>query len=553
MSGAAWQALVMTAVVAVLAAAVVLTDRRPIATERAALVPGLDARAVTAVELARPGEPTIAIAIHGGVARVTAPSAGAADPIAVRDLLSAIATARVDRWSRGADGWRRAGLATAPLTVRVIHARGDATIALGAPLSATGQRWVGVPPDRVALVPAWVGRALDRRLDELRVRRGFATTAPTGVELHGPGLDLVLAGTALVRRDDGVSVRLAPARRAVLIAALGALVLTRFDDGVRGDPIGTIRVLGGAAPAELAWFGPCPGAADAVQVEATIGVGCVARAALDEVVAAATAAAAPAALSPQPLDGTAALARLAVTRDGRTVEAVRHGATWSLLADGGERAADPAVIDALDRALALPAVVRPVAATDDPRRAARWQITTTDGETQAWQVWRDADRVAIRRGDEPAVLELTADARAAATAAGAGLRDRALVRLDPLRVAAIRATGVAPASLVRGELIGEWLVEAPPRATVTADAIALPDWLGQLRVDRWDDPSALGRVRRTLTFTSDPPPGTGPPTIDTVRIGARRADGGCWVAVDDHAAGALPPAACARLLAPLTR
>lgn|GEM_PF-3599533 len=552
MSRAAWQALMLTALVAVLAVAVALPDRRGVASERGPLVPGLDARAVTGLELVRVGEPPIVVAIGRGGARVTAPSVGLADPVALRDLLSAIATARVDRWRRGAAAWRAAGLDHPSLAVKVTTGGRDVTIVVGAEVAAAGQRWLGVPPDRAALVPAWVATALDRRVDSLRVRRIIGVAAPTGVELHGLGVDLVLAGTALVRRDAGASVRLAPARRAALLDAIDGLALVGFDGAPVGDPIGTLRVLGGDAPAELSWFGPCAGSAagapELVQVDATVGAGCIASRQLDALLAAARAAAAADAVSAQPLDGSAVLDRLVVEGG---VELVRHGATWALLDRTTERAADPAAVDAVLHALAKPAEI--MSRVDDAARAERWQVITSDGEAQRWQVWRSDDRVAIRRGDEPVAMVLSTAAATAVRAVGPALRDRALLRLDPLRVAAIRATGVAPAALARGELIGEWLVDQPSGVAVALDAERLPLWLAQLRVETWAAPGALGAVRRTLTITSDPPPGAGVATVDTLRIGARTATGGCYVAVDRTAAALLPKSSCTRLLAPLTR
>ena len=108
----------------------------------------------------------------------------------------------------------------------------------------------------------------------------------------------------------------------------------------------------------------------------------------------------------------------------------------------------------------------------------------------------------------------------------------------------MRATGVAPATLARGAVLGEWQVVAPAGAAATAAAAALPAALAGLQVDRWAAPAALGRVRRTLTVERD---AEGPLTI---AVGAADPTG-CWIAVDDAAAGHAPATACAALLAPL--
>ncbi|MBP6848417.1 MAG: hypothetical protein KA201_31945, partial [Kofleriaceae bacterium] len=133
MSRSAWSTLVATAAVAVLAALVVLTGTGPPPVTRGELVPGLAVGAVTRLELRR-GDRAVVVDVARGV--VTAPTAGQADPTAVADLLSSLASARVDR--------RGGAPIAAPRATIVLDVGRALTVTLGDEVAATGQAWVAV-------------------------------------------------------------------------------------------------------------------------------------------------------------------------------------------------------------------------------------------------------------------------------------------------------------------------------------------------------------------------------------------------------------------------
>ena len=529
MSRAAWSTLVATAAVAVLAALVALTGSGPPPVTRTALVPGLAIGAVAQLELRR-GDRGVTIDVARG--RVIAPTAGAADGAAVTDLLSALAAARLDR--RGGPAIAR------PRATIVLDVGRPRTIVLGDAVAATGQAWVAVDGE-VALVPGWVGRALDRDPDELRQRRLVAPGAePVALTVHVDALDLVLTGPALVRRDGGGrATRLDLAVRRALWDAVAALRLETFDPPVdpAAAPVGALEGRVGTRALELRWFAPCA-TAGLVQVATTIGDGCVAAAALDALVAAARIAATDAGIAATPLVTAAPVVALALA----DAQVQQDGGGWTIATDAGRWDAEPAQVQALVDALAAPATRRP-----RPPGAVggqTWTVIDASGERQAWTVRVDAAAVTIVRDAEPVELALAPAAAAVVRAGVLGLRGRQPLRLDPAQVARVRATGQAPATVVRGAVLGEWAVEAPRAAAATAAAAALPAALAGLQVDRWAAPVALGRVRRTLIVERD---------VDapiTIAIGAADATG-CWIAVDAAAAGHASAAACAALLAPL--
>ncbi len=531
MSPAATRTLVATAVVAVLAALVAIDRPTPVVT-RAPLVPGLRAADVTRLELRR-GDRSVTVALAAGGARVIAPGDGAADGAAVADLLSTIVTARADRWARHT--------IAAPRAIVTLTRDRPLTLTIGEEVTATGQAWIAVG-DRAALVPAWVARSLDRDPDLLRVRRlvppGVATA---GLEVHGDGVALVLAGAALVRRDgDGHDTRLSAEVRAELLARIAALELAQFGPGLAdvAPADGELRVHGGAAPIELAWGAAC---ADPGQraVRSSIGRGCVRAEAIDAVLAAARAAAAAEAVAPVPLVAAAPLASIDV--DGTRVE--RDGGGWMITAGAARRDADADAMTAVVATLAAPATLRPRGAADR-LGAATWIVTTADGDRQTWRVRTLGADLTIARGDEPMTLVLHGAAAATLGTVGPPLRSRQPLRLDPTRVVAITATGHAPATIARGAVLGEWDVTAPPRTVATPAAVALPGLVAALTVDAWAPPARLGRVRRTLRLAVDRD------LPIAVAVGAADATG-CWITVDADAAGHVAATTCTALLAPL--
>jgi hypothetical protein len=371
----------------------------------------------------------------------------------------------------------------------------------------------------------------------------------TGLELHGLGVDLVLAGDPPRRRDEGTGVRIASAARDALTAALAGIVLDGFDLGSLDHPRLTVRLLGGAVPAELNVHGPCPRSTTHVLVDGSAGVGCIAVAALEPLLEAARTVAGPDGVLLAPLDGH--LEALAATSPA--IALARRGAAWTLALDGAPPTdADDAAVTALLAALSTPGTLGP----PPPSRApdATWTATLAGGATETWAWWwGDAARPTLfRRDAEPHTLAL-----APATTArsfGPALRDLTVLTLEPTAVASITATGLAPAALTRGALVGDWIVTRPPGAIATPAATALVDALAHVRGLAWLPSTALGRPRRTVTLTLDAAPvADATPTTHTITIGAARADGTCAVRIDTFPPLHSDAPRCAALLAPLTR
>ena len=545
----------LTALCLVLAAAVAITGERRGPIGRPVVAPGLTAAKVTRLELARAGAAPVVIEVGEGGAQVVAPVPGPADEAALRDVVSAIAAARADRVARDHATWQRAGLDLPRATVTVGRADGPPLeVRVGAAQGASGQVWLGVN-DAAMLVPAWVGDALERDLTSLRRRRPFARTAVTGVELHGRDLDLVLAGDPLVRRDDGAGVRVAAAPRDRLLAALADLELDVLVDGPRdAAPVLTVRVLGGAAPAELAAYGPCPGHADHVLVDGSAGVGCVPAAALDEVRAAAAALAGPAGVATAPLDGVVPRSiAIAPAGAAEPLTLTRTGAAWQL-ARGGERwPADDDAVAALLDALARPATLVAVP-TGAP--TATWTVELGGGATETWDVRAGAAPTVHRRGERLALALAPAAAPPVVEASTTplALRSRTVLVVEPTAVARVVAAGQAPAELERGATLDTWRVIDPAGATATPAIGALLDTVATLRATTWLTTTDLGRVRRTITITVDAEPVAGARSDrHTLEIGAPRPGRRCAARVDAGDVFALAATDCDSLLAPLAR
>lgn len=539
--------LALTTITLALAAAVGIGGERRARTTRPLLVPGLRFDDVIGVELTTATQPALVVELTGDAPRVTAPVAAAADESAVRDLISAVASARFDRVTSPG---RAAGLDAPREALRLRRRAGNVVeLRVGAAVPASAQAWVAVD-GRAGLVPAWVADAVIAAPARLRRTQIFpGAAAITAVEVHGPGLDLVLAGAPLRRLDDGTKVAIDPARRDRLLDRLASATLATSTYAPRTEPGVTVRVLGGPAPAELRGRGPCPGDRTRVVVEASIGVGCVDAAALDELIADARALTGADAIAVAPLErfDRTTIAALDIDLDGVAPARLEpDGAGWRVTAGARSWPADPALVRAAAAALTAPARVVPA-----PARPAgeRWSLRRPSGNVEAWQVDRAAARVTIRRDREPVALELEPDAAAAVRAIGADLRDRALAAIDPVALAGVTAAGAAPAAVERGALIGEWRVTTPPGATATPAVAALALRLAALRAEAWLAPGDLGRVRRTLRLTVDAAPGAPPRTV-TIEVGAARGPG-CAARVDGGDVARLTPADCAALLAPL--
>lgn len=549
--------LALTAVTALLAAAVGITGARRATTARPLLVAGLRFDDLRGLELARAAAATT-VALDGGPARIVAPAAAAADERAVRDLISAIATARFDRLA-SAGAWRRAGLDAPVAVVRLQRRVGaDVELRVGATLPASGQTWLAVDR-RVGLAPAWVADAIVRDPDSLRQRRPFpGAAAITAVELHGPGVDLVLAGAPLTRRDAGTRVALDPARRDALIervAALTVAVAVAIDADPDAAAALTIRVQGGATAVTLRAAGPCPGHPGLRLVTTDAGAGCVDAAALDELTARAAELTTAAAIAAAPVERFDRATVAALDLGGAPpLRLEPDGAGWRLARADRTWPVDATLVRAAIAALTSPATVTAAPTTAASAATVRWQLRRPSGDVDTWTVdlgpARGPARVTLRREQEPVALTLDPVASAAVRAIGPGLRDRALVTIDPVALAAVEATGVGPATLTRGALIDEWHVTAPTGATVAPGFVDVRARLATLRAAAWSDAAGLGPVRRTLRLTLDPGPGAAAPRTLVLALGAMGA-AGCAARVDAGDVARLAPADCAALLAPL--
>ncbi len=548
----------LTALCLLLAAAVAITGERRGVIGRPLVVPGLALAQVTRLELARADAAPIVVDLGAHGAQVTAPVPGPADEAVVRDLVSALAAARADRVTRDRGAWQRAGLDTPRLIVRLTRGPGALEVRLGAAQPASSQVWLGVDGTAL-LVPAWVADALDRELPALRRRRPFAVTRVTGLELHGtePPIDLVLAGDPLIRRDDGAGARVAARPRDRLLAALAGLELEVLVDGPRDRPVLTVRVLGGASPAELAVHGPCPGHADHVLVEGAAGIGCVPAAGVAAVRAAAAEVAGPEGIARAPLDGAAPTAiTLGPAGGGEPLMLSRTGAAWQLARGGARWSADDDAVRALLEALARPATLAPV---PPGPVAARWTVDLPGGAVEGWELRPVGDAMTVRRAGEPRALVLDASASRTmaalvGTAGGLALRGRTVLVIEPTALARVVATGAAPAELERGATLDAWQVIAPGGSVATPGVEALVDALATLRATAWLGASELGRVRRTLAITVDPEPSPGAqPTRHTIEIGAARSRGRCAARVDAGDPVELAAADCALMLGVLAR
>jgi hypothetical protein len=549
MSASPRRVIALTAVTVALAAAVGITGDRAAPPARPLLVPGLRFDDVERL-VVEVGDRELDLNLEPRPGADTPSGAPVPDEAAVRDLISALASARFDRVVGSAPA--AANLERPRARVRVWRAGGVIAAIVGAPSPASGQAWVAVDR-RVGLVPAWVADALVRDPDSLRRRRPFPPARELArLSVTAGDLRLELAGG---RRGLGAAaVRVDPVRRERLLARIAALTIElprqRMDLVARAEA--TIVV-----PADDGGFvhvgGPCPGRPDAQAVSASVGDGCVATADLDEVLAAARALTGDDAIAAAPLE---ALDRATIDHlelAGRPPLALApDGAGWLLAFAGRSCRVDAALAPTV--VAALTAAATPVAADAAPPRAPeRWVVHRRDGDEEVLAVERTPARVSIRRGEEPVRLVLDPRAAAAVRLIGPALCDRTLLALDPVAITAIEARGAAAAALERGALVDEWFVRAPAGAAAAPAAVAsLRERLASLRAAGRLAATDLGAIRRTLRITVEPFAGQ-PAIVHELAIGRARPGGvdGCAVQVDDLDVARLAAADCAALLAPL--
>jgi hypothetical protein len=537
---------VLTAIAVALALVVALAPAPTAMATTRPLIPGLTVDAVDRLALRRAGG-AVELARHDGAWVVTAPAPGPADGAAVADLVSALAVARWDRIVRDPDS-AATGLAAPRLTVEVGAAGRTTRLEVGAALAATGQVWVRVDGGPPLLTPSWLATALDRDLGALRQQRlaPVAAAAVTGVEIHGPGLDLVLAGEPLAVRGDGWTARAAPDRTRALLAAITGLVAVDYPlDAAASGPVDaaapgpvdaaglSVRLLGGGAPVELVERGAC--ASGRVRVDGSAGPACVEAAAWRAVADAAAGAGTAAWIDPRPV---AAPAQLTLLRTGVALR--RQGGTVTVVADGREAPADP---DAAARVLAALAAPGRVVASS---AGAGTPVATVEEAGGATVTLSATGPATLCRDREPFALVVDAAAIAALATDARALRSRQLISDEPTALARLAISrGGRTRSVERGAVVGEW---TPSGAIAAAALDAAAAALADLRALHFATAAEVGATDLRLEASFDPAPVAGAVAAHhVVELGGGRG-AGCAARVDGEPV-VLEPAACRALRA----
>jgi hypothetical protein len=548
------------------------------------LFPGLDARNLARVEVTGPGRAPLVIERDGDGFRV---GAHPADSDAVAELTGALELLAYRRRVPAAAAAER-GLANPRLSLRMVERDGaERRLEVGAAEPLLGRTWVSVGNGWHDLVDGYAVRALERSPDELRQRAPFAGHAARRVALAAGAATVVLRGDPLCVELDGGCAAADRARAARLIARLGELTLDRFTDAApsaqpraaappgapeprAAAPSAQPRAAASPGASELrvavddAWLevapGACADARDERPVRSSLGAGCVAAAALGDLVA--DAASGLAWVEPSPL----ALAGGAVDRvevGGLVLE--RRGGGWHLGgagAEAGARLDGEAVRGWLDGLASFRGRVESAPAPAAPPGPGVLSATLfAGGQRERLVVTAGPDGARVRRDDEPVVLVVHPGLRALLAADRATFADRSVLGFEPSALAEIVAEGPGGAleRAVRGASGERFTLVAPLALDAEPAAIAaVRDLASHLRAARV---AALARTpadgldppRRRLTFITDAPPGTNePPGRHVLELGAPAPEGGCRAArAGEATVYVLAPASCAVLEAPL--
>lgn len=339
--------------------------------------------------------------------------------------------------------------------------------------------------DRTLLIDAYAASALDRRVDDLRARLVFEMSRSdlTGLELHAGDRDAVLSGRPLMLHlDGGGTARADPEVAARLVDDVLALRVERFVDVKPPDdqPSLSVRAIGGDPRARLHVFGACPDGPELRLADATVGTGCVAAAAVDEI-----AAAVGADLLDLHLFRFTRPARIAIGE----LELERRGTAWWLDAD--TRADTAAVDDWLDAVDAITAepIGRPAAPIAGIAVAIDGQRVSIDPASRRAQ--REGEPIAFRLSDATPF-----------TAAALQFRDRTIIAEEPLGLA--EATR-GDEHITRGESHDDWKGAGADPARL--DAIrAFRAAAARLRAERFTNRPLRGPTT-AIDLTFDPPPG----------------------------------------------
>jgi hypothetical protein len=520
---------ILTAIALALGVVVAL-DQPPAAVPRSnRLLPGFDPERITGLRVERAGAAVVLARDDAGW-QVREPAPGPADAAVVADVLGALELAAAERWADGSLDARTVVTATDDRGGQWRLAVGDP--GAGGLVRARGQ-------NRLALVEPWIARALDVGVAELRRRAVVPVAQPTGLELHAGGVDLVASGVPLRAHLASGIVRLAPDRARALVDALASLRFVALPTHPAPEPVGTVRVLGGAAPIELDDLGPCPGAPDRRWLAGSAGAGCVEGAAWSALLAAAAdiVASPRAAVDPSPIDPSP-VTRLEL-RDGVVLEA--RGAGWTLTAGGVESEADPAAVSALLADLRAPGRVVPAA--DGALGQRVLSVVHADGTT----VNLALAGAVLRRDGEPFAIEIPAALASRLLLGSLAVADHTLLAEEPTL---LRRITTGPLTLTMGASFTDWTATSgtPDLAAIES----LRDLTSSLHADQLLPESPITPLR-TLTLAFDPPPTPdASPTTHTIAVAKPAPDGRCRARVDRTLA-LLPADACAILLAPLVR
>lgn len=509
--------VIACAIAALLVALAIATGGRDAAPADRALVPGFAPDAVAALAWEREGAPPVRISRDPAspTGWSWAEPRGAADARAVGDALAALRGGR----------WHRRGPASAPgrpeVTLTASGAAGALTVAVGAPLPGSDQRWLAIGA-RGYLVDAWLARALAPEPLALRVRRplaGIADAEELGVSPGGELGRVTLAGSPR-RITAPFPLLLDPAVAAAIerpLAELEVIELPRAPVAPRGQGIVADRLTVRDA-------GPCPGSPGRWAIDGTAGPGCVGEGAWENARRAIWTLTQPAAQlverRPAPLDP----ARV-VLADGAVLELAGRARI-------GDRDADP--VAAIELLAALGAPAEPA---ELPPGEPLGALVVTDRGGRSITLELRAPGIVVRRG-EPIGLRVGEGAWRRLVQPSAELLDPTPWREEPTTIVALELDGT---TYTRGAVIGEWTRAGPGRD----DPAAVEQLVAALAAPAVRPRARAGATPHVVTLHVRPPGGA--PARRTIRIGAPRA-GGCDASVGGAPLAAAPEV-CARVRA----
>ena len=484
---------VLAAIALALAVFVVIdSGRRGIVDRR--IAPGLDADAVTEIDIAGAWQGKLVRGEHGWT-RDRAPI--------TRDAPDAIlAAVRGGHWHRRAD---RATGGSARATITLVAGPQKLELAVGQPLAGSEQTWLLRAHDAV-LVDDWIAHALAPDELALADRKPLATLAGAPRIRLGDGFEL--AGDHMERP---LPLAISPKLVETLGAAASRLEL------VAAAPHVVVR---DASAPKLAWAdswaddaGPCDPAGTRIVVVTSRGQGCADAAQWNAVLAAIAAFHRPPAelVDRRPL---AAAPRRRVLGDGTILDRTKRPQVAGKDAD-------------LDRiAELLAALVAPAEVAQVPTAPPTATLTADAVTLDLYE----HDKVLARHG-EPFALRPTKDAWEMITRPGSAYADATRWLEDPTTISTITIDGKPHQ---RGGALGEWTNTKKPKIFETlADAVAT------LRAPAGPAPKTL---RHHLTLEITAPTGTSSHKLD---LGDRCA------ALADQAPVLLPPALCTAITAAL--